>query len=734
MFLADAPIRQKLMASFLLTTLVVLALTCAMFIAYEVITLRKGMVDGYMTRARIIAANSTAALAFQNESDATQVLGALKTDPRILMACIYDREGRLFARYPADAPSAAFPLKPGENGYHSGYLEVFGPVVEGDRTLGTVYLRSDLSTLTDRYRAYAWLVLVVIAGSLVLGYFLSNALQKQISEPILALAETARAITVNRDYSTRARKFGEDELGALTDAFNQMLAEILASGQKLAERTRLLDLVMGSMSEGVVVADKDGKMTYFNRAAERIVGLGISSGDFSQWTKEYGVFKEDTVTPYPEEELPLIRAVRGQSEDGTVQFFRNKTNPQGVFASINARPLKYEDGKLVGGVVVIRDITQQKKLQEALASRDFIASVLENLPNMVFVKDAKDLRFVMFNKAGEQLLGFSRAELIGKNDHDFFPEAEADFFTAKDRNVIEGGKVLDIPDETIQTKDKGPRILHTKKFPVYGSDGKPQYLMGISEDITEQKEQEGLKIYLKALETSNKEMQDFVFVASHDLQEPLRKIQSFGEFLRTEFKEVLGETGGDYVERMRSAAQRMQVLINDLLALTRVTTKAQPFVPVDLSEVLQGVLSDLETRIADTKGRVTVEKLPTLAADATQMRQLFQNLIGNALKFQKPGVTPEIRISAEILKGKGRTGDLCRIIVEDNGIGFDNKYADQIFKVFERLHGRDEYAGTGIGLAICRKVVERHGGTIKAEGQPGKGSRFIVELPLQQRG
>jgi light-regulated signal transduction histidine kinase (bacteriophytochrome) len=289
------------------------------------------------------------------------------------------------------------------------------------------------------------------------------------------------------------------------------------------------------------------------------------------------------------------------------------------------------------------------------------------------------------------------------------------------------GKLLDIPEEPLPTKNQGERILHTKKIPVLDSSGNPQFLLGISEDITDQKRQQEMEMYTKALEVSNREMQDFVFVASHDLQEPLRKIQSFGQFLRDEFKEVLGEAGKDYVERMQSAASRMQILINDLLALTRVTTKAQPFVKVDLSKVVQEVLVDLETRIAEKKAQVLVESLPVVDADATQMRQLFQNLIANALKFQKVGVPPEIKVSSAAAGGQ------CRILVQDNGIGFDNKYGDQIFKVFERLHGRDEYEGTGIGLAICRKVVERHHGTIKAEGILGKGSTFTITLPLQQQ-
>jgi light-regulated signal transduction histidine kinase (bacteriophytochrome) len=271
--------------------------------------------------------------------------------------------------------------------------------------------------------------------------------------------------------------------------------------------------------------------------------------------------------------------------------------------------------------------------------------------------------------------------------------------------------------------------------PIRDAQGRIQGGVVVVRNISDQRRvEEKLKEYTRALETSNKELQDFVFVASHDLQEPLRKIQSFGEFLYDEFKGTLGETGRDYLERMRGAAGRMQTLINDLLALTRVTTKAQPFVSADLSQILKEVLADLEIRVEEKKAKVEVGPLPTLEADATQMRQLFQNLIANALKFQKNGTPPFVKVSAETAQnGRGPSERRCVIKVEDNGIGFDNKYGEQIFKVFERLHGRDEYEGTGIGLAICRKVVERHGGTIMAEGVVGKGSTFTITLPFQQK-
>jgi signal transduction histidine kinase len=191
---------------------------------------------------------------------------------------------------------------------------------------------------------------------------------------------------------------------------------------------------------------------------------------------------------------------------------------------------------------------------------------------------------------------------------------------------------------------------------------------------------------------------------------------------------------------MQNAAERMQTLINDLLTLSRIMTKAQPFVPVDLAQVVQEVLSDLEVRIEHTRGQVEVGELCTIDADPLQMRQLLQNLIGNALKFHQDVEPPRVRIYSQLLKGEQQqsTGNsaipaLCQILVEDNGIGFDEKYKDRIFNPFQRLHGRSEYEGTGMGLAICRKIVERHNGSITVQSGLGQGSTFIVTLPLQQR-
>lgn len=230
----------------------------------------------------------------------------------------------------------------------------------------------------------------------------------------------------------------------------------------------------------------------------------------------------------------------------------------------------------------------------------------------------------------------------------------------------------------------------------------------------------------RELSRSNAELEQFAYTASHDLQEPLRKIQAFGDRLASKAGPALGEDGLLYLDRMKESASRMQRLIQDLLTYSRISTQGTTFRTVDLNQIAREVVSDLEVRIEQTGARVELGKLPSLDADPVQLRQVLQNLIGNALKFTRPGEPPVI----EVL-GRDMADGTIELVVQDNGIGFDEKYADRIFNMFQRLHGRSEYQGTGIGLAIVRKVVERHGGSIRVQSRPGEGATFIATLALR---
>jgi light-regulated signal transduction histidine kinase (bacteriophytochrome) len=272
--------------------------------------------------------------------------------------------------------------------------------------------------------------------------------------------------------------------------------------------------------------------------------------------------------------------------------------------------------------------------------------------------------------------------------------------------------------------------------PIHDREDQPAGSVIVFRDVSAARSsQQQLRAVSEELERSNRELQDFATIASHDLQEPLRKIRAFGDRLSEHSAGALDEEASDYLRRMTNAAGRMQTLINDLLEYSQVTLRPEPLQPVDLGLVVSDVLSDLDERITISGGQVHAGPLPTLLANPFQMRQLFQNLIANALKFHPDGVAPQVHIDAT-LRSDGRGSKARRdrisgweIRVSDNGIGFDKKHAERIFAPFQRLHGRQAYEGTGMGLAICRRIVALLGGTITATSQPGKGATFVITLP-----
>ena len=399
-------------------------------------------------------------------------------------------------------------------------------------------------------------------------------------------------------------------------------------------------------------------------------------------------------------------------------------------------PFLNEDGKPYQYLAIRKDITARKAVDIELQKLSLIASKTDNVA--IVTNAHGEIEWV--NDSFHKLTGYTLAEVIGKKPGDILQGAKtsqetvASIHEALARQEPFSGEILNY------SKDGRPYWLLLNINPVFDDDGRLVQFIAIENEITTRKEIEiklrkevegamkKLNMMNERLEVSNRELLDFAYVASHDLQEPLRKIQAFGDRLKSTCNDGLNEKGQDYLERMLNAAGRAQVLINDLLSFSRVTTQAKPFTPVDLSEVLDGVLSDLEIRIEQTGATVEIDRLPTIDADAMQMRQILQNLIGNALKFRQEGVTPLVQVRSRIFTKLGE--EYCEIRVIDNGIGFEQKYTDRIFQIFQRLHGRGTYEGTGIGLAICRKIAERHGGSLVAESEPNQGATFIFTLPI----
>jgi PAS domain S-box-containing protein len=374
--------------------------------------------------------------------------------------------------------------------------------------------------------------------------------------------------------------------------------------------------------------------------------------------------------------------------------------------------------------VMAEDVTKE---HEALAENKrlggFLDSILESLPLMVFVKEAAELRFRRLNRAGEELLGLDRAELMGKNDFDFFPKEQAEFFVNADRKTLAAGAVVDIPEEPIRTK-RGQRWLHTKKVPIIGPHGRATHLLGISEDITERRlADEALRVANAATQAANRELEAFSYSVAHDLRAPLRSIDGFSQALLEDHAPKLDPEATDYINRIRRATKRTAQIIDDLLQLSRVTRREVNFGDVDLGEIAREILADLRMANPSRDVCATIQDGLVVRGDRGLLRIALANLLGNAMKFTARREQANIEVGAATKNGERA------FYVKDDGVGFDMKYGNKLFAAFERLHSVDDFEGSGIGLAIVARVVARHGGKVWGEGEIDKGATFWLVLP-----
>jgi len=561
----------------------------------------------------------------------------------------------------------------------------------------------------------------------------------------------------------------------------------------------------------------------------------------------------------PAERARMLKALGEFKKIHDFELHLKRKDHRIIYVSVTAKMLLDKKGRFTGVEGVLRDITERKQMEDKLRQEEkFLESVVENIPNMIFVKDAKKLSFVRFNKAGEDLLGYARKDLYGKNDYDFFPKSEADFFTGKDREVLRSGKLLDIPEEKIQTRYKGERILHTKKIPILDKNKKPLYLLGISSDITERKRMEDelrrlvaiverttelvslatpdgktiflneagakmagitleqankvhvldiipekwkeraqkeimpalikngiwegdqqyrnfktgkifdvhtivftikdpvtgqikylanisldiserieaeqrvinlnmeLKQKVQELEAANRDLESFSYTVAHDLRAPLRSINSFSQILTQEYSPKLESEDVDLLRRIQANARRMDTLINGLLDFAHLGRKEIKLSDVKMNKVVKMVLKELKPSLVGRSVRFNIKKLPPMHSDSFLLRQVWTNLISNAIKFTSQKSRAVITIGGR----RGKKENLYYI--KDNGVGFDMEFVDKIFVPFQRLHGMAQFEGAGIGLPIVKRIVERLNGRVWAKGVVDKGASFYFTLPVKQ--
>ncbi|HYG17101.1 MAG TPA: PAS domain S-box protein, partial [Bacteroidia bacterium] len=383
-------------------------------------------------------------------------------------------------------------------------------------------------------------------------------------------------------------------------------------------------------------------------------------------------------------------------------------------------------------------IEKLRTMDELKQSEARYRNLNESSNDAIIIMD-ENIRIISWNKMAYTLFGYTAEEAISKPVTLIIPPKYLPGIERSTKKFLKAGmqKILGTRVEMAGKNKKG------KEFPVevtishWTVDDKHYFSAGLRDITQQRKNQEKLEAAMEELQRSNEDLEQFAYVASHDLQEPLRKIRAFGDRLTLKFSET-EMPGSEYVSRMTEAAERMQVLINDLLSFSRVSKDTGERETVDLNAIFKIVIDDLQVAINETKAVIDVDPMPVLKnANRTQMLQLFQNLISNSLKFRKPDVNPEINIKYSFVNASDldyeelkplATGSYHQFTVADNGIGFDMKYLDKIFTIFQRLHGRHEYKGTGIGLAVCRKICKNHDGYITARST-NSGSEFIVLIP-----
>ena len=727
--LRDLPIQKKLMRIILLISGAILIVTSAAFFTYEFDAFRQNTSQKVSTLAQVIATNSTAALAFDDHETATETLTALKAEPHIIAAAIFDNKGILFSRYPANAAAKVFPASPGKDHFifTGSYLEGFQPVIEGNRRLGTLYIKSDLGGMYQRLRLFGITTIFVIALSLLLAYILSKIFQKSISKPVLNLADAAKIISVNKDFSVRAVKLGNDELGYLTDSFNGMIQQIQEQDDSLKAINRKIErserkyrhLFENNPLPMWVIDDGSDKFLDVNEAA--IDHYGYSRQEFLSMTTM-------DIRPYEEKERYQKHIRKEGYNQGSWKHL--KKDGTAINVEIFAHNLSFEGKK--ARLILANDITERMRAEERLKSTikeitDYKfaldeSSIVAITDQNGIIKYAND-NFCRISKysAGELLGQDHRIINSGHHSKEFIRDL---WITIANGNIWKGELKNRAKDGTIYWVD-------TTIVPFLNENGMPYQYIAIRTDITGRKlaEEENHKLNEDLelrVKQRTEELEAFSYSVSHDLRAPLRAINGFAKMLDEDYSSVFDPEAKRLFKRIAENAKKMGSLIDDLLEFSKLGRKEIYRSPVQMTELAEETLFEINTTL-NHNASVKIHQLHAAHVDNTLIKQVMVNLMSNALKYSAKTEKPAIEIKSYL------EGDEIIYSVSDNGVGFDNQYAGKLFGVFQRLHLQKDFEGTGVGLALVKRIIDKHGGRVWAQGELNKGATFFFSLPARNK-
>ena len=621
--LRDVPLPKKLRLIVLIISSTALLGAFAVFLVYQWVSSYRGRLSQLKVLAEIVAEQSTAALEFDQKEQAKTLLAALRAEPEIVAAALYDKDGRLFAPFQATdekiRPDGVYP--------EGGHLLLFHPVKSAGERVGTLYLRSDLRRQWERLWVNLGTAALVLAAAVLAVLFLSAKLGRWITVPVARLADVVRTVSATKDYAHRAEGEGKDELGLLIAGFNEMLSQIQARDRELAAAREELERRVEERTRELSreVADR--------RVAQTSLSEAQQIGHMGSWTWDPATGKVGW-----SDEMFRIHGLLPSGFGGTLDDFVKIVHPDDRAAF-------------------------RAKLEEAVGRRQ------------PFSSDHRILR----------------------------PDGEV--------RVLQGqGKV--ILDDA----------------------GRPTRAVGVMQDITERRRAEEaiqelnrkLRAGLDELAAANKELEGFSYSVSHDLRAPLRAIDGFSRMLAEDYADKLDDNARRYIGVVRSNTQRMGQLIDDLLAFSRMGRSPVRPAPIDMAALARSAFAELRTIDPGRKVDFRLGELPPANGDVAMIRQVFANLLSNALKYSRDRDPAVIELNGRIENGESI------YVVRDNGVGFEMEYASKLFGVFQRLHSAKDFEGTGVGLALVQRIVQRHGGRIWGEGRPGQGATFTFTLPRKE--